>query len=69
MTTLVACVATLGGGAIEIASFSLQQTTNVYVYEQQDRGFKRISEFVCAGSMRAFHLLYEGRAHYDLLLV
>ena len=57
------------GGAIELAAFSQMRRTNVYVYEKSGTGFKRIADFHHTGAMQAEHLLYQGRSHYDLLLL
>ena len=57
------------GGAIELAAFSQMRQTSVYVYEKSGTGFKRIADFHRTGAMQAVHLLYQGRSHYDLLLL
>lgn len=57
------------GGAIEMATCSLVKKVNVHVYERKGGGFQRITCFDHPGAKKTLHILYQGRAHYDALLV
>lgn len=62
------------GGGMEMACCSILKKVNVHVYEKESRlggGYKRISCFDSPGAMTAqtVHVLYQGRMHYDALLV
>jgi len=58
------------GGGIEMAAFAKMKKANVHVYEKaQGGGFRRISNFECPGAQKTVSVLYQGRAHYDALVL
>lgn len=57
------------GGGIEMAAFAQLKGVNVHVYEQRGGQFKRISCFNSSNAHRTVHVLYQGRMHYDALVV
>jgi len=58
------------GGGIEMAAFAKMKRANVHVYEKaQGGGFQRISNFECPGAQKTVSVLYQGRAHYDALIL
>jgi len=58
------------GGGIEMAAFAKMKRANVHVYEKaQGGGFRRISNFECPGAQKTVSVLYQGRAHYDALVL
>mmetsp|Transcript_35881 Transcript_35881/g.78571 ORF Transcript_35881/g.78571 Transcript_35881/m.78571 type:complete len:440 (+) Transcript_35881:80-1399(+) len=57
------------GGGIEMAALTKMKQVNVHVYEKCKGGFKRISAFHCPGAQRTVNVLYQGRAHYDALVL
>ena len=60
------------GGGIELVVFVRKYKRNVHVYEKVRGGYKRISRFntknAAEDGTTTFHLLYSGRAHYDVLV-
>lgn len=57
------------GGGIEMAACSRLRKVNVHVYERRDSQFKRISCFNYPKAHDTIHVLYQGRMHYDALVV
>lgn len=58
----------LWGGAIEMAACAEIFAVDVAVYEEDYRGFRRISDFLTEGTPRGtVFLVYLGRSHYDAL--
>lgn len=58
------------GGGIEMAACSRLKQVNVHVYEQKGgNNFKRISCFNNPKAVKTVHVLYQGRMHYDALVV
>jgi len=58
------------GGGLEMVCFSLVKQVHVHVYESlPSGGFKRISCFHRPGARRIVHVLYQGRLHYDALVL
>mmetsp|Transcript_115436 Transcript_115436/g.203857 ORF Transcript_115436/g.203857 Transcript_115436/m.203857 type:complete len:444 (-) Transcript_115436:120-1451(-) len=60
------------GGGVEMAACSHLKRVNVHVYEQRGHGqFKRIScfNFPRIKDAPTLHVLYQGRMHFDALLV
>eukprot|EP00450_Noctiluca_scintillans_P010086 CAMPEP_0194496312 /NCGR_PEP_ID=MMETSP0253-20130528/13629_1 /TAXON_ID=2966 /ORGANISM="Noctiluca scintillans" /LENGTH=441 /DNA_ID=CAMNT_0039337695 /DNA_START=125 /DNA_END=1450 /DNA_ORIENTATION=- len=58
------------GGGLEMVCFSLVKQVHVHVYESLPSGhFKRICCFHRPGARRMVHVLYQGRLHYDALVL
>jgi len=57
------------GGGIEMAACSRLKKVNVHVYEQKRGQYKRISCFNHSKASKTIHVLYQGRMHYDALVV
>lgn len=57
------------GGGIEMAALTKMKNVNVHVYEKCSQGFKRISCFEADKSRKTVNILYQGRMHYDALLI
>jgi len=56
------------GGGIEMAAFTKMKHVNVHVYEKCREGYRRISAFD-VGAPRTVSVLYQGRMHYDAIVV
>jgi len=57
------------GGGIEMAAFTKMKGVNVHVYENGSGGYRRISAFESPGAKKTISVLYQGRAHYDALVL
>jgi hypothetical protein len=57
------------GGAIEMAALMSMKRVNVHVYERCREGYRRISAFELDGARKTVNVLYQGRNHYDALVV
>mmetsp|Transcript_9294 Transcript_9294/g.22862 ORF Transcript_9294/g.22862 Transcript_9294/m.22862 type:complete len:431 (-) Transcript_9294:60-1352(-) len=58
------------GGGIEIAACAHMNRVNVYVWERTWSGsHKRISCFEVKGARKVVNVVYQGRMHYDALIV
>lgn len=57
------------GGGIEMAAFAKMKNVNVHVYEACERGYRRISAFESPAAKKTVSVLYQGRAHYDVLVL
>merc|ERR1712217_520236 len=57
------------GGGIEMAAFTRMKNGNVDGYEKCPGGFKRISLFENPRARRTINVLYQGRSHYDALVL
>mmetsp|Transcript_122859 Transcript_122859/g.342368 ORF Transcript_122859/g.342368 Transcript_122859/m.342368 type:complete len:558 (-) Transcript_122859:141-1814(-) len=57
------------GGAIEMAAFTQMKSVNVHVYEKCSGGYRRISAFAIPNARKTVSVLYQGRAHYDALVL
>jgi len=57
------------GGGIEMAAFTKMKGVHVHVYESCGKGYKRISFFESPGASKTVSVLYQGRAHYDALVL
>jgi len=57
------------GGGIEMAAFAKMNNVNVHVYESHKGAYKRISAFESSGGSKTISVLYQGRAHYDALVI
>eukprot|EP00656_Telonema_subtile_P000248 TRINITY_DN10129_c0_g1_i1.p1 TRINITY_DN10129_c0_g1~~TRINITY_DN10129_c0_g1_i1.p1 ORF type:complete len:214 (-),score=34.89 TRINITY_DN10129_c0_g1_i1:308-949(-) len=59
------------GGGIEMAAFSRMRKVNVHVYERSSGirdNYHRVSAFEVSGARSTVRVLYQGRAHFDLLV-
>lgn len=56
------------GGGIEMAAFTKLKKANVNVYEKCRDGYRRISAFD-GGHPKTVNVLYQGRMHYDAIVV
>jgi len=57
------------GGGIEMAALSLMKNVNVHVYERCREGYMRISAFEAKGATKTINVIYQGRMHYDAILL
>jgi hypothetical protein len=57
------------GGGIEMAVLHRMCNVNVHVYERCRDGFKRISAFDSKGARHTVSILYQGRNHYDAIVI
>lgn len=57
------------GGGIEMAALTRMKHVNVHVYEKCREGYRRISAFESPGSSKTVNVLYQGRMHYDAIVV
>lgn len=57
------------GGGIEIEAFTRLKDVNVHVFETCPGGYRRICCFDSSDDQRTVGLLYQGREHYDALVV
>lgn len=58
------------GGGIEMAALTKMRHVNVHVYEKCGQGgFKRISAFGSPGARKTVSVVYQGRMHYDALVL
>jgi len=58
------------GGAIEMAALTRMKGVSVHVYEKCSEGYKRISSFDGPReSCKVVNVLYQGRMHYDALVL
>lgn len=57
------------GGGIEMAVFSLLKNVSVHVYERRGSAFQRITCFDRPEPSKIVHVVYQGRKHYDALVV
>mmetsp|Transcript_50388 Transcript_50388/g.126933 ORF Transcript_50388/g.126933 Transcript_50388/m.126933 type:complete len:527 (-) Transcript_50388:57-1637(-) len=57
------------GGGIEMAALTKMKGVNVHVYEKCREGYKRISAFESPGARKTISVLYQGRMHYDAIVV
>eukprot|EP00747_Dinoflagellata_sp_TGD_P192100 gnl/TRDRNA2_/TRDRNA2_56443_c0_seq1.p1 gnl/TRDRNA2_/TRDRNA2_56443_c0~~gnl/TRDRNA2_/TRDRNA2_56443_c0_seq1.p1 ORF type:complete len:528 (-),score=68.91 gnl/TRDRNA2_/TRDRNA2_56443_c0_seq1:114-1697(-) len=57
------------GGGIEMAALTQMKGVNVHVYERCKEGYKRISSFEHSPSAKTVSVLYQGRMHYDAIVV
>jgi len=58
------------GGGIEIEAFVQLKDVNVHVFESCPGGYRRICRFdTVLGDCRTVSLLYQGREHYDALVI
>lgn len=57
------------GGGIEMAALTKMRNVNVHVYEKFDGGYRRISAFESPGAQKTVSVLYQGRMHYDAIVV
>lgn len=56
------------GGGIEMAAVTKMKYVNVHVYEKCREGYRRISAFD-VGAPKTVSVLYQGRMHYDAIVV
>eukprot|EP00929_Paragymnodinium_shiwhaense_P118835 TRINITY_DN90731_c0_g1_i1.p1 TRINITY_DN90731_c0_g1~~TRINITY_DN90731_c0_g1_i1.p1 ORF type:complete len:475 (-),score=81.02 TRINITY_DN90731_c0_g1_i1:66-1490(-) len=61
------------GGGIEMAALTKMRKVNVHVYEKCRengmQGYRRISAFESPGASKTVSVLYQGRMHYDAIVV
>eukprot|EP00927_Polykrikos_kofoidii_P017970 TRINITY_DN18252_c0_g1_i2.p1 TRINITY_DN18252_c0_g1~~TRINITY_DN18252_c0_g1_i2.p1 ORF type:complete len:432 (+),score=86.21 TRINITY_DN18252_c0_g1_i2:73-1368(+) len=57
------------GGGIEMAALTKMKQVNVHVYEKCSEGYQRISAFETPNAFKTVSVLYQGRAHYDAIVV
>jgi hypothetical protein len=57
------------GGGIEIEAFTRLKDVNVHVFETCPGGYRRICCFDQSDDQRTVGLLYQGREHYDALVI
>eukprot|EP00927_Polykrikos_kofoidii_P073417 TRINITY_DN6945_c0_g3_i1.p1 TRINITY_DN6945_c0_g3~~TRINITY_DN6945_c0_g3_i1.p1 ORF type:complete len:513 (+),score=85.14 TRINITY_DN6945_c0_g3_i1:120-1658(+) len=61
------------GGGIEMAALTKMKKVNVHVYEKCREGgvegYRRISAFENPGALKTVSVLYQGRMHYDAIVV
>merc|ERR1719161_852673 len=57
------------GGGMEMAALTRMRNVNVHVYEKCAGGFKRISCFEAPNASKTVTVLYQGRMHYDALVL
>jgi len=57
------------GGGIEMAALMQMKGVNVHVYEKCREGYRRISAFDCPNARKTVSVLYQGRMHYDAIVV
>jgi len=57
------------GGGIEMAVCAKMHTVNVHVFETCSKGYRRISAFERPSARKTLSVLYQGRAHYDALVL
>lgn len=57
------------GGGIEMAALTRMRNVNVHVYEKCRDGYRRISAFDCPNAQKTVTVLYQGRMHYDAIVV
>mmetsp|Transcript_75952 Transcript_75952/g.158406 ORF Transcript_75952/g.158406 Transcript_75952/m.158406 type:complete len:447 (-) Transcript_75952:116-1456(-) len=57
------------GGGIEMAAVTLMKRVNVHVYEKHPEGYRRISAFEVPDGRTNISVLYQGRMHYDALVL
>eukprot|EP00931_Biecheleriopsis_adriatica_P103763 TRINITY_DN78555_c0_g1_i1.p1 TRINITY_DN78555_c0_g1~~TRINITY_DN78555_c0_g1_i1.p1 ORF type:complete len:501 (+),score=89.57 TRINITY_DN78555_c0_g1_i1:72-1574(+) len=57
------------GGGIEMAALTKLRTVNVHVYEKVPEGYRRISAFENSNASKTINVLYQGRMHYDALVM
>jgi len=57
------------GGGIEMAALTKMKNVNVHVYEKCHQGYRRISAFDNPNARKTICVLYQGRNHYDAMVV
>lgn len=57
------------GGGIEMAVLTKMKNVNVHVYEKCQEGYRRISTFDAPGAAKTISVVYQGRMHYDAIVV
>mmetsp|Transcript_76686 Transcript_76686/g.171944 ORF Transcript_76686/g.171944 Transcript_76686/m.171944 type:complete len:247 (-) Transcript_76686:325-1065(-) len=57
------------GGGIEMAALTKMKNVNVHVYEKCHEGYRRISAFDSPNARKTVCVLYQGRMHYDAIVV
>jgi len=57
------------GGGIEMAALTRLKGVNVHVYEKAPDGYRRISSFDLPNASKTISVLYQGRMHYDALVI
>jgi hypothetical protein len=57
------------GGGIEMATFAKMKNVNVHVFESCRQGYKCISAFDMENASKTVNVLYQGRAHYDAMVL
>lgn len=57
------------GGGIEMAALTRMKNVNVHVYEQCSGGYQRISSFDNPTAVKTVNVLYQGRMHFDALVL
>jgi len=59
------------GGGIEMAALTRLKQVNVHVYEKcrHVEGYRRISAFDYPGASKTVGVLYQGRMHYDAIVI
>mmetsp|Transcript_92006 Transcript_92006/g.177306 ORF Transcript_92006/g.177306 Transcript_92006/m.177306 type:complete len:514 (+) Transcript_92006:73-1614(+) len=57
------------GGGIEMAALTRMRNVNVHVYEKCREGYRRISAFDCPNARKTICVLYQGRMHYDAIVI
>jgi hypothetical protein len=57
------------GGGIEMAALTKLKSVNVHVYEKVPDGYRRISAFENPNASKTISVLYQGRMHYDALVM
>jgi hypothetical protein len=57
------------GGGIEMAALTKMKSVNVHVYEKCEEGYRRISCFDNPNAQKTISVLYQGRMHYDAIVV
>jgi len=57
------------GGGIEMAAMTRLKNVNVHVYEKAPDGYRRISAFELPDASKTISVLYQGRMHYDALVI
>lgn len=57
------------GGGIEMAALTKLKGVSVHVYEKVPDGYRRISAFENPNASKTISVLYQGRMHYDALVL
>jgi len=59
----------LWGGGIEMAALTKMKGVNVHVYEKCREGYRRISAFESPSARKTVSVIYQGRNHYDAIVL